>query len=350
MLLCLYYSQHLSCRKDALVILGDLITVGVLTGECHDKLLVAHSLCVHLDDLMDKILGLLAQGELGHHLRVTDHHVTVPMAAAHVAAISPAACISQLTHLLDCYKRKGITVEGDGMVAAFLRELIRQFLWLGKIAGGLVKRCLDLLVKLFQLMPQGFQVILLGPRLARYAPILGNILVQRLVTLLVLLDIAGYLFQCLNAVAHGTKAVVLAHGKLAVIMLVLVVTLQPELVACIDFLLHPVVPHVHGVHHQREAVHLAQLPVFVADGTPSILQGCTHVLNIVGSVCRELLYLRHCQAGQYPSVLTILGYLLELLIVLGHVPDDGLVLLYLILGCLHTPLGLAAGLHIGLAL
>ena len=133
-------------------------------------------------------------------------------------------------------------------------------------------------------------------------------------------------------------------------MLVLVMALQPELVASIDFLLHPVVPHVHRVHHQREAVHLAQLPVFVADGTPSILQGCTHVLNIVGSVCRELLHLRHCQAGQYPSVLTILGYLLELLIVLGHVPDDGLVLLYLLLGCLHTPLGLAAGLHIGLAL
>ena len=131
MLLCLYCTQHLPCREDALVILIDLIAVGVLTGQSHDKLFVVHSLRVHLHDFMDKLLGLLSQRELRRHFRVTDHHVTVPMATAHIAAILPTACVSQFAHLLDGNEWKGITLEGDGMVAAFLRNLVRFFLRFG---------------------------------------------------------------------------------------------------------------------------------------------------------------------------------------------------------------------------
>ena len=272
------------------------------------------------------------------------------MSAAHIAAIPPAACVGQLAHLLDRYQGEGITVEGDGMVTAFLRELIWQLCRLLDRLVGFVERCLDLLVKLLQFMFQTFQLILLGPCLSCYPLILGNILVQRLVTFLVLLDIAGNLFESLHTIAHGTQSVVLAHGQLAVVMLVLVVTFQVELIPCIDLLPHLLIPHVDGVHLQREAIDITHLPVFIADGTPGILQGFTHAFDIVGSVCRKLLDSRHLQTWQYSPVFDVFGSFLEFVIVLGHVLDDGLILLHLLLGHLHTPFCLTTGLHIGLAL
>ena len=199
-------------------------------------------------------------------------------------------------------------------------------------------------------MFQVLQFVFLTPSLSGNTLVLGNILLQFFISLLILSDIPRNLFKCLHSIAHGPQAVVLAHGNLAVVVLILVVALQIELITRIDFLPHLLIPHIDRIHHQRETIDITHLPVFIADGTSCILQGCTHALDIIGSIRRKLLHFGHRQSGQDCSVFTIFGCFLELVIVLGHVLNDGVVLLHFLLGRLKPPLRFASCLHIGLTL
>ena len=272
------------------------------------------------------------------------------MATAHIAAIAPTACIGHLTHLADADKRIGLTGERHLMIAAFLRELIGQLFGLGHVLGGLVERCLDLFLQGIQLRFQPLQVIFLSPRLSSNTLIFGNILCQFRIALLILGNDTGNTLQCLHAIAHGPQAVVLAHGQMAVVMLIEVMAFHIEGVASIDLLLHLLVVHINRIDNQREAIDLTHLTVFVADGSSGILQGSTHPFHVIGAVSRKLLDLGHRQAWQGSAVLAIFGSGLELLIVLCHILDDDVVLLYLLLSHLQAPLGFPSGLHVGLTL
>ena len=220
---------------------------------------------------MDELLGLLSLGELRRHFRVTDHHITVPMSAAHIAAILPTARVSQFAHFLDGYKWKSITVKGNNMGTAFLRNLVRLFLRLGQVLGSCIKTGLDFLLQYLHLVLQALQLILLAPRLSGNTLVLGNVLPQFFISLLILPDIPGNLFKSLHSVAHGSQSIVLAHGQLAVVVIILVVALQIELITRIDFLPHLLIPHIDGVHHQRKAIDITHFSVFVADGSSCIL-------------------------------------------------------------------------------
>ena len=297
--------KELPGGEDDFVILRHRLTIGIIIGHIDQPFLIIHSLLVGVHHLLHELLTLLAQGELRFHLRVADHHVTVPMATAHVATLTPAARVGHLTHLTDADKRVGLTLERHLMITSFLGELIRQLLGLGDVAGRLIETLLDLLLQHLQLSLQSLQVILLSPRLSSDTLIFGNILLELMVTLLILCHDTWYALQGLYAIAHGTQAIVLAHGQMAVVMLIEVVALHIEAVAGIDLLPHLLIVHVDGVHHQREAIDLTHLAVLIADGTPCILQGGTHPFHVIGSVCRKLLDLRHRQSWQGSAVLTL---------------------------------------------
>ena len=344
------FLKELAGSEDNLIVLANLITFGIIVCHVDEPLLILQALLVGVHHLLHELLTLLAQGELRFHLGVTDHQVTVPVATADIAALPPVACIGHLTHLTDADKRIGFTGERHLVIASFLRELIRQLLGLRHITGCLIEAFLDLLLQCLQLCLQSLKVIFLSPRLSGDTLILGNILLQLLVALLILCHDVWNTLQGLYAIAHGTLAVVLAHGQMAVVMLIEVVAFHIEAVAGIDLLPHLLIVHVNGIHHQREAIDLSHLAVLVADGTPCILQGGTHPFHVIGSVSRELLDLGHRQTREGSSVLAIFGNGLELVIVLRHVTDDDIVLLHLILCHLQAPLGLATRLHISLAL
>ena len=292
--------------KDDFVILCHRLTIGIIIGHIDQPFLIIHTLLVGIHHLLHELLTLLAQGKLRFHLRVADHHVTVPMATAYIAAIAPAACVGHLTHLADADKRIGITLERHLMITSFLGELIRQLLGLGDIAGCLIKTLLNLLLQHLQLSLQSLQVIFLSPRLSCDTLIFGNILLELLVTFLILCHDTWNTLQGLYAIAYGTQAVVLAHGQMTVVMFIEVVALHIEAVTGIDLLPHLLIVHVDGVHHQRESIDLTHLAVLIADGTPGILQGGTHSFHVIGPVCRKLLDLRHRQSWQGSPVLTLL--------------------------------------------
>ena len=274
----------LPCGKDDLIVLAYLVTFGIIVGHIDQPLLILHALFVGINNLLHELLTLLAQGELSFDLRVADHQVTVPMTTAHIAAIAPTAGIGHLAHLADADKRIGLTCERHLMIAAFLRELIRQFLGLGHVLGGLVERSLDLLLQGIQLRLQTLQVIFLSPRLSGNTLILGNVLCQFRIALLILGNDTRNTLQCLHAIAHSPQAVVLAHGQMAVVMLIEVMAFHIEGVASIDLLLHLLVVHINRIDNQREAIDLTHLTVFVTDGPPGILQGSTHPFYIIGTI------------------------------------------------------------------
>ena len=342
--------QILSCGKDDFVVLAYLVTFRIIVGHIDQPLLILHALLVGINNLLHELLTLLAQGELSLDLRVADHQVTVPMATAHIAAITPAACIGHLTHLADADKRIGLTGERHLMIAAFLRELIGQLFGLGHVLGGLVERCLNLFLQGIQLRFQPLQVIFLSPRLSSNTLILGNVLCQFRIAFLILGNDTGNTLQCLYAIAHSPQAVVLAHGQMTVVMLIEVMAFHIEGVASIYLLLHLLVVHINRIDNQWEAIDLTHLTVFVTDGSPCILQGSTHPFYVIGTISCKLLDLGHSQTWQGSAVLAIFGSGLEFIIVLSHILDNDIVLLYLLLSDLQAPLGFPSGLHVGLTL
>ena len=298
--------QELAGGEDDFIVLANFISFGIIVCHVDEPLLILQALLVGVHHLLHELLALLAQGELRFHLGVTDHQVTVPVATADIATLPPVACVGHLTHLADAHEGIGLTGERHLVITSFLRELIRQFLGLRHTTGRLIEAFLDLLLQCLQLGLQPLQVILLSPRLSGNTLILGNILLQLLVALLILLNNTWNTLQGLYAIAHGTQAVVLAHGQMAVVMLIEVVAFHIEAVAGIDFLPHLLIVHVDGVHHQREAIDLSHLAILIADGTPGILQSRTHSLHVIGSVSRELLDLGHRQSWLGCPVLTLL--------------------------------------------
>ena len=192
------------------------------------------------------------------------------------------------------------------MVTAFLVNLIDRLLLLGKRLYSLIKAGLYLLVKLLQIMLQGSKLLLLGPCLACNTLVLADILGNLPVALLILSDIRRNLIKGLHTVAHSTKTVILAHGKVTIIELILIMTLNIETVASKDILFLGVVIHIDAVNNEWETIDFTNLSVLVADSTTGILKLAAHTLNVILSVRGELRLIHHHKTWQGDTVLTTL--------------------------------------------
>ena len=74
--------QELAGSEDDFIVLTNFISFGIIVCHVDEPLLILQTLLVGVHHLLHELLTLLAQGELRFHLRVADHHVTVPMATA----------------------------------------------------------------------------------------------------------------------------------------------------------------------------------------------------------------------------------------------------------------------------
>ena len=298
--------KGLTGSKDNFVILMNLITLGVFLGFNNKPVKVILTFIVRLFDLRNKFLGFLTKRKLTLYLGFANHHITIPTTATHITTVTPTACISKLTHLGDADKRIGITGEYHLMPLPFLRELIRLLFHLGHILRGLIKTLTNLSIKGFHLLFQPLQLIFLTPRLSGDTLILGDIGTEFFVTLLVLCNDTGNFLQCIDTIAHGTKTVILAHGKFTVIMFIEVITLHVELVTGIHLFSQFLIIHIDGVNHQRETIDGTHLAVFITYGTTGILKGSTHFFDIISAISSKLTDIIHHKTGQGSTILALL--------------------------------------------
>ena len=255
-----------------------------------------------------------------------------------------------LTHLKDTDKRIGIASKGDLVLTAFLGKTIGLNLFFGHILRGLIETLTNLGIKGFHLLPQAFQLFFLTPGLTGNTLILGDVGTETFIAFLVLLDDTGYLLKCIDTITDGSKTIVLAHGKPAIVILIEVVALHIELVTGIYLFLQLIVIYHDVVNHQWETINVSHLAVFVTDGTTGFLKGGTHLFDVISTINRELADIFHCKAGEGSAILTIHDMSLKTVIVRCHSSNDRLVLDERFSRFLQTPLGITASLHIGLAL
>ena len=304
--LTVHLSQTLTGSEDNLVVLMNHITVSVLGSLGFQPLLIVNTGLLQVHHLLDPFLCLLTLGESTLCISRTDQMVTTPGTTMNVTTFTPATGIGCLAHLGEANKIQYLTVKGNLMVTAFLVNLIDRLLLLGKRLYSLIKAGLDLLVKLLHIMLQGCKLLLLGPCLACNTLVLADILGNLPVALLILSDIRRNLIKCLHTVAHSTQTVILAHGKVTIIELILIMTLNIETVACKDVLFLRIVIHIYAVNNEWETIDFTNLSVLVADSTTGILKLAAHTLNVILSVRGELRLIHHHKTWQGDTVLTTL--------------------------------------------
>ena len=155
-------------------------------------------------------------------------------------------------------------------------------------------------------MLQGSKLFLLGPCLAGNTLVLADIIGNLPVALLILSDIRRNLVKCLHTIAHSSKTVILAHGKVTVIELILIMTLDIETVARKDILFLGVVIHIDAVNDEGETIDLTNLSVLITDNTTGILKLTAHTLDVILPVRGELRLIHHHKTWQGDTVLTTL--------------------------------------------
>ena len=77
---------------------------------------------------------------------------------------------------------------------------------------------------------------------------------KRFITLLVLLNISWNLLQGIDTVRDSSKAVVLAHGYLTIIVLVHIMALKIETIAGKNILHSLVIPHISAIDKEGKTI------------------------------------------------------------------------------------------------
>ena len=282
------------------------IAVSVLGSLGFQPLLIVNTGLLQVHHLLDPFLSFLTLGESSLCISRTDQMVTTPCTTMNVATFTRTTGIGSLAHLGEADKTQHLTVKGDLMVTAFLVNLIDRLLLLGKRLYSLIKAGLDLLVKLLHVMLQGGKLLFLGPCLAGNTLVLADILGNLPIALLILSDIGRNLIKCLHTIAHSTQTVILAHGKVTVIKLILIMTLNIETISSKDILFLGVIIHIDAVNDEGEAIDLTNLSILIADSTTGILKLAAHTLDVILSVWGELRLIHHHKTWQGGAVLATL--------------------------------------------